>query len=323
MRAPQSGPAETRALYEAALDMARWADERGGVQIVLSEHHASPDGYLPAPLVLASAIAARTRRIPIQVAALILPLHDPVALAEHMAVLDILSGGRVSYVTAVGYRPEEYAMFGRDFASRGRRMEDCLRALRDAWTGEPFAFEGRPARVTPIPATPGGPTLFMGGNSAVAARRAARFGMGLLSQGLHPGLGEIYAEECRRLGREPGPCINPPQDLVTSAFISEDPDRSWREIGPHLLHDARSYAAWMGDSNESVSRSRATTVQELRDQSGPYRIFTPGEAIEHLRRAGLMLFQPLCGGIPPQLAWASLDLFAREVLPAVAPDGGT
>ena len=92
-------------------------------------------------------IAGRTRRIPIQVAALIVPLRDPIALAEDMAVLDIASGGRVSYVTAVGYRPEEYAMFGGDFRARGQRMEACLTAMRSAWAGESFEFEGRSVRL--------------------------------------------------------------------------------------------------------------------------------------------------------------------------------
>jgi alkanesulfonate monooxygenase SsuD/methylene tetrahydromethanopterin reductase-like flavin-dependent oxidoreductase (luciferase family) len=316
MRAPAGGPGNIRDLYAAALDMAEWAEAHGGVQIVVSEHHASPDGYLPSPLLLASAMAGRTRRIAIQVAALIVPLHDPIRLAEDMAVLDILSRGRVSYVTAVGYRPEEYGMFGRDFAGRGRRMEDCLGAIQNAWTGEPFEFEGRAVQVTPVPATPGGPPLFMGGNSAIAARRAARFGMGLLAQGLNPEIGEIYADECRRLGREPGLCINPPPDTVTSAFIATDPDRAWREIGPFLLHDARMYAEWMGGMR-SVTRSVATTVDELRDQQGPYRIFTPEEAVEHIRASGLLLLQPLCGGLPPQLAWPSLELLAEQVLPAL------
>ena len=136
MRA-KDGPDSAADLYAAAIEMAAWAEEHGGAAVVVCEHHASPDGYLPAPLVLASAIAARTRRIPIQVAALLVPLHDPIELAEQMAVLDIVSGGRVSYVCALGYRSEEYAMFGREIKQRGKRMEDCLAAMRRAWSGEP------------------------------------------------------------------------------------------------------------------------------------------------------------------------------------------
>jgi len=315
MRAPD--PTIAGDLYAAALDMVGWGEEHGCVAVQVSEHHGSPDGYLSAPLVLASAMAARTRSLQIQVAALLLPLHDPIALAEAMAVLDVVSGGRVSYVTAIGYRPEEYAMFGRSMKSRGSRLEECLAALQQAWTGEPFEFEGRPVRVTPRPLTPGGPTLWMGGGSPAAVRRAARFGMGFLGQGGDESLAELYRAECERLGRSPGPCILPPAGAVNSAFVAEDPDLAWSKLGPHLLHDAQSYAAWMGDAHNAASRSAARTVAELRAEQGSYRIFTPEEAVAHVREHGILLTQPLCGGLPPELAWESLELLASRVLPAL------
>jgi len=317
MRAPDHGPDELRALYAAALEMAEWGERQGCWAALVSEHHGSSDGYLPAPLVLATAMAARTRTLPIQVAALLVPLHDPIELAEQMAVLDILSAGRVSYVTALGYRPEEYAMFGRDMRRRGRRMDACLEALRHAWTGEPFTFEGRPARVTPRPSTPGGPTLFMGGNSEAAARRAARFGMGLLAEGGDPGIADVYRDECRRLGREPGPCTVPPAGAATSCFVTLDPDRAWHDLGAYLLHDAVRYADWMGPDHASASRSQATTVEALRAEAGAYRIFTPDEAVAHVRAHGVLMLQPLCGGMPPERAWESLELVESRVLPAL------
>lgn len=317
MRAPGADPAGAAALYEAALDMAAWGERHGCALAMVSEHHGSEDGYLPAPLVLASAMAGRTRTLPIQVAALLVPLHDPVELAEQMAVLDLASGGRVSYVCALGYRPEEYAMFGRDMRRRGRRMDACLEAMRRAWSGEPFSFEGRPVRVTPRPRTPGGPVLWMGGNSEAAARRAARFGMGLLAEGGRPELAAVYREACAAAGREPGACIVPPEGLVTSAFVAEDPERAWAELGPHLLHDARAYAAWMGEGHAAASKSTAASVDALRAQGAPYRIFTPEEAVAHVRRHGMLMLQPLCGGIPPERAWRSLELVAERVLPAL------
>ena len=313
MRAPGEGAA-ARDLYGAALEMAAWGETQGCAAIQVSEHHASPDGYLPAPLVLAAAIAARTERVPIQVAALLVPLHDPVDLAEQMIVLDLLSGGRVSYVTAIGYREEEYAMFGHAMRGRGRRMEACLEVLQRAFAGERFEYEGRPVNVTPAPHTAGGPLLLMGGNSPVAARRAARFGMGLLTQGGDPKIAEIYAEECERLGREPGICINPPSGTVTSAFVARDPDAAWAKWGPHLLHDARMYAAWMTGA-KSVTRSAAADVASLRAEQGPYRIFTPEQAVAHIAESGVLMTQPLCGGLPPDEAWQSLRLIADEVLP--------
>jgi len=315
MRAPEGGapPAE---LYRAALEMAEWGEAHGCLAVQVSEHHDSSDGYLPAPLVLAAAIAGRTKRLPIQVAALILPLHDPIELAEQMAVLDLISGSRVSYVLALGYREQEYAACGRPFSARGRRMDACLEALQRGFSGEPFVFEGRPVRVLPRPASPGGPPLLLGGGSPAAVRRAARFGLGMLTQGGDPSLAALYRAECALHGRVPGAFIDPPADTVTSAFVAEDPDRAWQQLGPHLLHDARMYAAWLGASG-AVSKSSAASVAELRAERGSYRIFTPEEAILHVRRHGVLLMQPLCGGIPPALAWEHLELVAKRVLPAL------
>jgi alkanesulfonate monooxygenase SsuD/methylene tetrahydromethanopterin reductase-like flavin-dependent oxidoreductase (luciferase family) len=319
MRA-KDGPASAAGLYAAAVEMAAFGERHGAVAAIVSEHHASPDGYLPAPLLLASAIAARTERLAIQVAALLLPLHDPVALAEQMAVLDLISHGRVSYVCAVGYRPEEYAMFGRDFRGRGRRMEESLAVLRRGWSGEPFEYQGRSVCVTPRPATPGGPTLWMGGNSPAAVRRAARFGMGMMTQGGDPTLEQIYRDACAENGTKPQLFINPTGDTPMSCFVAEDPERAWRELGPYLLHDAQMYAAWMGESG-AITKSVASSIDELRRENGSYRIFTPEQATLQIRKSGMLMLQPLAGGVPPRLAWPSLELLAEKVLPAVKTQG--
>ena len=105
MRSPHGvGPAETPTadLYQAALDMAAWAETRGALLAIVCEHHGMADGYLPSPLVLATALAARTTTLPIMVAVVVLPLYRPVRLAEEMVVLDLVSRGRVSYVAAIG-----------------------------------------------------------------------------------------------------------------------------------------------------------------------------------------------------------------------------
>ena len=98
--------------------------------------------------------------------------------------------------------------------------------------------------------------------------------------------------------------------------MAEDPDRAWARWGPHLLHDARCYAAWLGGS-VATSKSVAASVEALRAERGAYRIFTPEEAVAHVRATGPLLMQPLCGGLPPELAWESLELLAAKVLPAL------
>ena len=307
-------PASARELYAAALDMAEWGEREGCVQIVVSEHHGIEDGYLPSPLAFAGALAGRTRKIGIQIGALVVPLHDPIRLAEDMAVLDLISGGRISFVTAVGYRPEEYEMLGRDFKQRGQRMEECLTVIQKAFRGEPFEYQGRTIHITPKPFSPAGPTLLMGGNTGIAARRAARFDMGMLTQGLNPNIESIYTQECVRLGKEPKAVINPPDKMVMSAYVAEDPDRAWAEVGPYMLHDAKSYAKWLGKSS-AVTKSTAQTLEDLRHPDSSYRIFTPDEAVEYIRTHYLLLLQPLVGGLPPDLAWQSLELIKAKVLP--------
>ncbi|MBK6583915.1 MAG: LLM class flavin-dependent oxidoreductase [Gammaproteobacteria bacterium] len=94
---------------------------------MVSEHHSSSDNYLPSPLVLAAGFATRTRTLPIAIGAILLNMYDPVKLAEDMAVLDILSEGRVSYIIGLGYRAEEYAMFGVSMANRTAVIEEKSR----------------------------------------------------------------------------------------------------------------------------------------------------------------------------------------------------
>ena len=132
LRVPGMGPAEVADQYAAAIDMVEWAEDKGCVAAVVSEHHASPDGYLPAPLILAAAMAARTRTVHIAVGAALLPLYDPVRLAEEIVVLDHISRGRVSYTFGLGYRADEYDLFGVPYAERGRVADAKLDALLGA-----------------------------------------------------------------------------------------------------------------------------------------------------------------------------------------------
>ncbi len=112
------------------------------------------------------------------VAALLVPLHDPIRLAEDIAVLDLLSNGRISIVAGLGYRPVEYAMFEREWKRRGKRMDECLEVMVKAWTGEPFEYDGETVQVTPRPLQQPHPMVMIGGSGPAAAKRAARFGFG-------------------------------------------------------------------------------------------------------------------------------------------------
>ena len=118
-------------LYESAVDMCEWAETRGCLAAVICEHHGSPDGYLPTPLILGSAIAARTKQLMLTLI-VILPFYDPVRLAEEIAVLDIISKGRAGLRVRAGYRPEEYQHFGLDLKARGRIADEKLGTVASA-----------------------------------------------------------------------------------------------------------------------------------------------------------------------------------------------
>ena len=107
----------------------------------------------------------------------------------------------------------------------------------------------------------------------------------------------------------------PPPGLAMSAFVSRDPDAAWEKWGPHLLHDAMAYAEWMGDGIDSATKSVATSVDALRAAEGKYRIFSPDEAVADIQKYGALVMQPLCGGLPIDFAWESLETFAQDVLP--------
>jgi alkanesulfonate monooxygenase SsuD/methylene tetrahydromethanopterin reductase-like flavin-dependent oxidoreductase (luciferase family) len=318
MRAPAGSQAEHSDLYRTALDQAAWCEQHHFDMLVLSEHHGVDDGYLPAPLVLASAMAAATTKIPIMVSALLVPLHDPIRLAEQIAVLDIVSGGRVQYTAGLGYRREEYEQAGLDWRHRGRRMEWCLETMFAAWTGEPFDFEGRTVQVTPKPLSDPRPVVFYGGGSEAAAKRAARLDMPLFAQHGDPSVAAAYHDERAALGLDPGLALAPPEGGPGTVFVSLDPDRTWDRIGEHLLYEATVYDSWQQGVTSAV-HDRSKTVEEMRN-AGVYTVLTPEECVELARASGPtdpITTHPLCGGIPPSVSWEHLELLGNKVIPQV------
>jgi alkanesulfonate monooxygenase SsuD/methylene tetrahydromethanopterin reductase-like flavin-dependent oxidoreductase (luciferase family) len=314
MRAPDFGGSTTD-LYQAAIDMAAWSETRGCIAAVISEHHTSPDGYIPSPLLLASAMAARTEQLHISIAAALLVFYDPIRLAEDMTVLDIISKGRLSYVMGLGYRPEEFEMYGVDWKRRGQIAEEKLQLLLKAKTGEPFEHEGRRIQVTPPPVTPGGPAVMWGGGSIAAAKRAGRYGLGFFAQSDKPGMLEAYEESCLEHGFEPGMAQLPPSDAATTMFVADDVDKAWDEIGEYILHDVKMYGDWNPGDETTASISHAQTVEELRATSPAHKIYSTDEAVEIVRNGGMLMLMPLCGGLPPELAWPYVERVANDVLP--------
>jgi alkanesulfonate monooxygenase SsuD/methylene tetrahydromethanopterin reductase-like flavin-dependent oxidoreductase (luciferase family) len=299
--------------YAAALDMAQWADGLGCVSIAVSEHHGSPDEYLPSPVPMLAAMAARTTNVRLMVAALIAPFYDPLRLAEDLLVLDNLSRGRVDLIVAGGYVRDEFAMYGVPPAQRAKRVRALIATLRDAFTGEPFEYQGRTVHLTPAPFRAGGPGIILGGSSEGAARRAARIADGFIPS--VPDVWDFYRDEVQRLGRpDPGPCPVPSNQVVA---LAEDPDEGWAAMAPFFLHEMNAYGTWQAQEGVATPYRRTADTEKLRS-TGQYRVVTPEQFVDEQKSAPLpfAMFHPMCGGMPVELAWSSLELFERRVLPA-------
>ncbi|MGQ0824132.1 MAG: LLM class flavin-dependent oxidoreductase [Actinomycetota bacterium] len=314
-RAPAFGPASTAEVYAAAIEQMRWADTHGFDFMVLSEHHGIDDGWMPSPLTIAGILLAATTRAPVLLSASILPLHDPVRIAEQIAVIDNAFPGRLWTVFGAGYREHEFAMAGVEHARRGPILEEFVAVLLRAWTGEPFEFQGRTVRVTPRPASQPHPTVLVGGGVPAAARRAARLRLPMLPMNSDAALVVAYHDEAAKIGFTGGFVMNP--QGPTFLHVTDDPDQAWNEIAPFLLYETQTYASFQTPGQHSTPRVDAESVADLK-RADQLWVGTPAEILARARElppAAALNFHPLAGGLPPDLAWASLELFATRVLP--------
>jgi alkanesulfonate monooxygenase SsuD/methylene tetrahydromethanopterin reductase-like flavin-dependent oxidoreductase (luciferase family) len=320
---PGSGLA-TPDLYARILAQAERVDGLGYDLIWLTEHHFVEDGYLPSFVAAAGAIAARTRRIRISSDIVLLPFQHPLRLAEDLAVLDQLSGGRMELGVGMGYAPHEFRGFGIPRAERVSRTEEAIDVLRLAWRGERFDYQGkrfrfRDACVRPRPVQPGGPPLWIAAMSEAGARRAARFDAHLLPQGDPARVLEPFRAALRTRGADPAARR---VGIIRPWLVTDAPERDWPRIREGERYRARIYAGWLRGSGD------ATTLG-LDPASGSAAIpqtWVVGDA-EHCARE-LRAFVERYGitdlvtwghapGVEPEAFLPSLERFARDVRPAL------
>lgn len=307
-------------LYRTAIEQSVWADEAGFDQVFLAEHHGAADGYCPSSMIQAASILGATRRIVAHLSALVVTMHDPLRLAEDLAVLDNIAPGRIWLTAGMGYRPHEFEMFGRDITKRLAIMNETLATLKAAWTGEPFEFRGRTVRVTPRPATPGGPKIYMGGSTDKSAIRAAKNGYQYFPG--HPDLFALYREERARVG------FPPPEELKKPAasflYVSDDPDRDWPLVAPHVAYATNTYAEWAKERGTGETRYRAAETVEALKAMPNIKVLTPDDCFDYLKGLGpdtAVTFHALLGGLDPDISWRGLKLFESAVLPRLRAEG--
>jgi len=277
--APWRQPWEDR--YRELMDQIAWVDaELSFDEISVSEHHFVDDGWMPSPMVLASAIAMRTARVGIVTNIVQLPLHHPLRVAEDALTVDALSGGRFRLGVSAGYREAEFAGLGVSMRERASRMDEGLDILRLAFAGEPFSYAGThwsfpEVIVAPGPMRPGGPGIWIGGSAAPALMRAAARGDGFLASSNNDVMGYLAAR--RSLGYDD---VTPRTARTARLVIDEDPERALRLLGDHMLFQVNQYIAYGFIKEPPYTDARDL----LRD--GHADIVDAAGAVERLKAAG-------------------------------------
>jgi alkanesulfonate monooxygenase SsuD/methylene tetrahydromethanopterin reductase-like flavin-dependent oxidoreductase (luciferase family) len=311
VRVPDFGAPRDK-IYNELLDMCAWADGRGFSYVNVMEHHGADDGYLPAPFVFGAAVAARTKNVKLVLGAVLLPLHDPVKVAEQVAVLDLISNGRAVTAMGAGYVKSEFAMFRRSTADRAKLLDEGLPLIIRALKGERFKDKDREVFIRPLPLRKPEDIVMVAGGVPAVAKRAARVGLGMYP--MSPDLIAVYNAECAKLGKKPGPIFMG----GPTVHVSEDPDRTWAQVAPHVMHVVNSYAKFAEGTTSSSPFVGITTPEQVR-ATGIYCVVTPDECVkmsEDMAKAGAhVTVNPVVGGLDPKIGWESLELLDKKVLP--------
>lgn len=315
--------------YAEALEVAEDAERLGLDSVWVSEHHFVDDGYLPSLLPMCAAIAARTSSITVGTALLLAPLHDPLRLAEDAAVVDLISGGRLTLGVGLGWRPEEFDALRSPADKKVRRLLDAITILRQAWqdesvTGTPTApYEQVPVR--PKPAQAGGPPIWIGGLSEPALRRAGRVADGMMATEVDPAaLGEQVAWALQeRDTHRPGAPFT--VSLHIPVFVADN------AADARVALEAAWYVGWKYEDMDGA-RSRTTapapapapTDADLAAVAATSAIGTLDEVTERLAAylaAGgdnvHFIARGLLPGLDPRLMRRSIERYATEVVPAL------
>src|SRR5919108_4328062 len=175
-----------RAVYDSDVQQMLAAEALGYHSVWIAEHHFNDYGLCPAPPVLAAYLAARTTRLRLGMGVSLLPLHHPVDLAEQLAVLDVISGGRLDVGIGRGGTLQDYQTFRSERAEARLRIEEGIGLMQQCWTGAPFDFNGQfhsaeRLHVRPRPVQRPHPPLFIACNSEDSVQSAARLGLPTLS----------------------------------------------------------------------------------------------------------------------------------------------
>lgn len=317
-------PIEGGHYYRDALEEVTRAEALGFDSAWMEEHHSVPDHYWPSPLPVLAGFATRTSRLMLGTDILVAPFYHPVRLAEDVALLDVMSGGRFTLGIAIGYKPDEFALYDVPLEKRGARFEEQLAIVKGLWTGEPFSFKGTyytvQGRLEPRPVQAPHPPIWIGGWGDLTLKRAAT-----LADNWIPGptadlarllRGKQQFLDNRRAAGKAAPTEWP----LTRDLIIADTDRRARELAEaHIMLAYRQEYAG-GWRHPFIDASIATDLGRL--MADRFIIGGPDECVAQIRRfieqygTTHLVFRTFFPGMPHAHIMRELDLLAREVMPA-------
>lgn len=310
-------------VYKESLEQVQYAEELGYDSVWVTEHHFTPNGYCPSPLIAGAAMASRTQRIKVGQCILLLPLYGhPLRLAEDVAVLDVLSEGRAILGIGAGYRQQEFAGFGVPIDKRKVIMDEGLEIVLRAWTEERFSYRGKyysleDAAVTPKPVQRPHPPLWVGTPSRAGKRRAARLGLPFLhSLGPLNRIKEDFEEYRQMLatyGHDPS---GVEMGFIRSVYITEEFGQAWDDVRPHFI-----YQRTVTYGGPGSAQFNDPSVSSREGQHGRWIFGDPEFCIEELEHCqselqpSLIILNMQLPGMEHRKVMASMELFAKQVMP--------
>ena len=318
-------PIEGGHYYPEALEEVTKAEELGFDSVWMEEHHSVTNHYWPSPLVVLAGFATRTSRLTLGTDILVAAFHNPVRLAEDAAVLDVMSGGRFTLGIAIGYKPDEFSLYGVELEKRGARFEEQLAIIKGLWTQERISFKGAyytvDGRLEPKPVTKPHPPIWIGGWGDITLRRAAT-----LADNWIPGptadLKRLLAGKKRFLDNRRAAGRSQPitEWPLTRDLIIADTDRKARELAEaHIMIAYRKEYAG-GWRHPFIDASIATDLDRLMEDR--FIIGGPDQCVRKIRRFveeyGMthLICRTFFPGMPHEHIMRELELIAREVAPA-------
>jgi len=315
-------PIEGGHYYREALDEVVRAEELDSVW--MEEHHSVTNHYWPSPLPVLAGFATRTSRLTLGTDIIVAAFHHPVRLAEDVAMLDVISNGRIVLGIAIGYKPDEFALYGVDLEKRGARFEEQLAIMKGLWTQERVQFTGTyytlEGRLEPKPVQKPHPPVWIGGWGDITLRRAAT-----LADNWIPGptadLKRLLAGKQQFLERRRAAGLAAPAEWpLTRDVIIADTDQRARELAEEHIMVAyrREYAG--GWRHPFIDASIATDLDKLAEDR--FIIGSPEQCVRRLRRFveeyGMthLICRMFFPGMPHAHIMRGLELLAREVMPA-------